>query len=163
MKGLPSSFLIVATAATRLTALFALTATLWACHGPESIATRDARQALAQLAYPAGAPYGPPIDIAAQRQGKTLHLYNRTPAIYRDHQLWLNRQYVNTVPVITIGTDNIIDLPQWVNRYAEPFPVGQWLTPDDAKSVVLAELYDPQNNQRHRLTLWPDDTEDDGR
>jgi len=146
-----------------LTPLLALALVLPACRAPESVAARDERRALASLAYPADAERGPDLDIAVERRGTSLALLNRTARVYRDQQLWLNRQYVNIVPVIAVGPGNTVALPKWVNRYAEPFPVGALLTPDDARAVVLAELYDPKANLLTPLTVWPDDTQDDGR
>jgi len=134
-----------------------------ACVAPEFTADRDERRALASLAYPADAERGPDLDIAVERRGETLALLNRTARVYRDQQLWLNRQYVNIVPVIAIGAGNTISLPAWINRYTEPFPVGALLTPDSARAVVLAELYDPQTNLITPLTVWPDNTQGNGR
>ncbi len=139
--------------------LLALLLTAPGCRAPESVAARDARQALAQLVYPADAPRGPNLDIAAERQGEYLAVFNRTAQVFRDHQLWINRQYVNHVPLINVGPNNALHLPRWVNQYAEPFPVGALLTPDKARSVVLAELYDPQTQLLTPLTVWPDKTQ----
>ncbi len=126
---------------------------------PESSAARDARLALARLAYPADAQRGPDLDIAAERHAETLTLLNRTARVYRDQQLWLNRQYVNHIPALQIGAGNRLHLPHFINRYAEPFPVATPLVPDKARAVVLVELYDPKNNLITPLTLFPDATQ----
>jgi len=146
-----------------LLVLLTLLAQVPACVAPESTAAREERLALASLVYPEDAQRGPDLDIAVERRGTTLALLNRTATVYRDRQLWLNRQYVNIVPVVAIGPGNTIDLPLWVNSYAEPFPVGRLLTPDAARAVVLAELYDPKTNLITPLTVWPDPTQDSGR
>lgn len=133
------------------------------CTAPESIAAHDARQALARLAYPTDAQRGPDLDISAERHGETLTVLNRTARAYRDHQLWLNRQYVNQIPRLHIGAGNRLHLPHFVNRYAETFPVATPLIPDKARSVVLAELYDPETNLITPLTVWPDGSQGSSR
>ena len=133
------------------------------CIAPESMAAREERLALAQLIYPVDAERGPDLDIAVERRGENLALLNRTARVYRDQQLWVNCQYVNIVPIIAVGPNNTIDLKRWVNQYAESFPVGAFLTPDDARAVVLAELYDPDTDLLTPLVVWPDNTQGDGR
>ena len=141
----------------------AVTLLLPGCIAPESMAVREERLALAQLIYPADAQRGPDLDIAVERRGENLALLNRTARVYRDQQLWVNCQYVNIVPVIAVGPNNTIDLNRWVNQYAECFPVGAFLTPDKARAVVLAELYDPDTDLLTPLVVWPDNTQGDGR
>ena len=138
--------------------LLALALLLTACTPPLTTSQRQQRERLSQLPYPADAAYGPDLDIAAVRDGSTLTLANRTASPYRDVQLWLNRQYVRELPVIRIGPDNRLDLDRFVNEHREPFPVGTLLAPDEAFPVVLAELYDPDTELKHRLLVWPDDT-----
>ena len=149
-----------------LTAVFALAVTsallLPGCIAPESMAAREERFALAQLIYPLDAERGPDLDIAVERRGENLSLLNRTARVYRDQQLWVNCQYVNIVPILTVGPNNTIDLNRWVNQYAECFPVGAFLTPDEARAVVLVELYDPDTNLLTPLVVWPDNTQGDG-
>ena len=142
----------------RLLVLLTLAAWLTACTPPLSTSQQQRRERLSQLPYPADAAYGPDLDIAAVRDGSTLTLANRTARPYREVQLWLNRQYVRELPVIRIGPDNRLDLTRFINEHEEPFPVGAFLTPDDAFPVVLAELYDPDTELKHRLLVWPDDT-----
>lgn len=129
------------------------------CTPPVTIGRERERQRLAQLTYPAEAPYGRDLDIVARRDGSTLTLINRTPDVYRDVVVWLNQQYVRDVTRISIGPapGNRYSLSRFINAYEEPFPVGTLLAPDAAFPVVLTELYNPRTNERHRLLTWPDD------
>lgn len=129
------------------------------CTTPVTINQQREREQYAQLDYPAQAEYGPNLDIVVRRRGERLRLVNRTAQPYVDHRLWLNQQFVRDLPRIRIGPDNEFDLTRWVNHYGEPFPVGTLLAPDDAEPVVLAELIDPDTGLRHRLLVWPDETE----
>lgn len=130
-----------------------------ACTPPLATTTREQRAALSQLPYPADASHGPDLDIVIKRDGKAIQLINRTARPYANSQLWLNQQYVRNVSAIRIGPDNRLALNRFINRHREPFPTGTFLAPDDAKPVLLAELYDPQTQLKHRLLVWPDDTE----
>ena len=126
--------------------LFALlgSASLVGCFAPESMATKETRRELARLVYPVDAPLGPDLDIIAERMGPILCLSNRTAAVYRDYQLWLNCHYVNTVPLIQIGSDNPLTLDRWVNNYGETFPVGSFLLPDQARALVWSSSTTPK-------------------
>lgn len=136
-----------------------LVTTLIGCAAPLPVSRQQERQRLAQLDYPAGAEHGPDLDIVVRRDGDRVTLINRTPQTYRDVRVWINQQYVRELAFIEIGPDNTLDLTRWINRHGEPFPVGTLLAPDKAFPVVLAELVDPETGLRHRLLVWPDETE----
>jgi len=70
-------------------------------------------------------------------------------------QLWLNRQWVRDSGTIQIGTDNLRELTDFINLYEEPYPVGTFLNPDQTAPLVLAELYNPRQDVRHRLVVRP--------
>ncbi len=108
-------------------------------------------QELSALRYPADATRGEDLDVLVIVKGQQLQLVNRTAKPYSDMQLWLNQQYVGTVRQIAIGTDNKLSLGNFVNFRGESYPTGSFLHPEDAFPVVMAELYDPQNNTRYRL------------
>ncbi|MEO0477492.1 MAG: hypothetical protein AAF085_16230 [Planctomycetota bacterium] len=110
---------------------------------------------LAALDYPENAPHGPDLDVLLVRSGGQVRLVNRTANIYGGMQLWLNRQYVRDSGTIQIGTDNLRVLTDFINLYEEPYPVGTFLNPDQTAPLVLAELYNPQQNIRHRLLVRP--------
>lgn len=110
---------------------------------------------LAELDYPEDAPHGPDLDLLLVRSGSQVRLVNRTPNSYAGMQLWLNRQYVRDSGTINIGTDNLRELTGFINLYKEPYPVGTFLNPDQTAPLVLAELYNPQQNIRHRLVVRP--------
>jgi hypothetical protein len=129
------------------------------CTPPASIGQRQERVRYAQLDYPAQAEYGPDLDIVVRREGKQIALINRTADRYTDARVWLNQQFVRDLARVEIGPDNRFDLSRWTNQHREPFPVGTLLAPDTAEPVVLAELLDPATGLRHRLTVWPDETE----
>lgn len=129
------------------------------CAAPLSMSEEQERQRLAQLDYPADAEHGPDLDVVVRREGARLTFINRTPRAYRDVRVWLNQQYVREIAAIEIGPDNKFDLSRWINQHREPFPVGSFLAPDAAFPVVLAELIDLDTGLRHRLLVWPDETE----
>lgn len=110
---------------------------------------------LAALDYPAEAPHGPDLDILLVRSGNQLRLVNRTAGTYSGMQLWLNRQWVADSGTIQIGTENLRTLTDFINLYEEPYPVGTFLNPDQTQPLVLAELYNPAEDVRHRLLVRP--------
>jgi hypothetical protein len=115
----------------------------------------EVREERAALRYPADAPYGPDLDVRLLRKGKIVRVVNREPRTFRDGQLWLNRQYVRPVEMLAIGNGNRFELSRFINRYEESFPLAELLAPDESAPLVLAELYDPEANVRHRLTVQP--------
>lgn len=142
-----------------MSVMLLLATLLTGCAAPLPVSERESRQRLSQLNYPADAEWGPDRDIVVRREGDRLTLINRTPQTYRDVRLWLNQQYVRELALIQIGPDNRFDLTRWINEHQEPFPVGSLLAPDKAFPVVLAEMIDPDTGLRHRLLVWPDETE----
>ncbi|MFN3165985.1 MAG: hypothetical protein ACE37H_02860 [Phycisphaeraceae bacterium] len=115
---------------------------------------------LSRLDYPADAPHQAHgdkdhLDIYLVRSGNDLRLVNRTANSVSGMQLWLNGQYVADSGTILIGTDNVRKLTDFVNRFKEPYPVGTFLNPDQTQPLVLAELYDPATQRRHRLLVRP--------
>ncbi|MEM6259360.1 MAG: hypothetical protein AAGI37_13835 [Planctomycetota bacterium] len=110
---------------------------------------------LAALDYPENAPHGPDLDVLLVRSGGQVRIVNRTPNTYGGMQLWLNRQYVRDSGTIQIGTGNLRLLTDFINLYEEPYPVGTFLNPDQTAPLVLAELYNPQQNVRYRLLVRP--------
>ena len=128
---------------------------------PGCSATRDATappqtiKRLAELDYPENAPHGPDLDVLLVRSGGQVRLVNRTANSYAGMQLWLNRQYVRDSGTIQIGTDNLRELTEFINLFEEPYPVGTFLNPDQTAPLVLAELYNPKQNVRHRLIVRP--------
>lgn len=114
-----------------------------------------ARQ-LAALTYPEDASRTPDLDILVQRDGGRINLINRSAHRLTGMQLWINRQYVGEVDVIEIGTGNSFSLDRFINRYQEAFPTAGLLSPDRTEPVTSAELYDPDTEQRYRLTVMPE-------
>ena len=97
-------------------------------------------QKLAGMPYPWEAQIHD-LDIVVVRDDAKIVLTNRTPAVYREVQLWLNQEYVSTIDEIPIGSPIKFNLEQFINQHKEPFPTGGLLTPDKTLPVVLAELY----------------------
>jgi hypothetical protein len=115
---------------------------------------------LSKLDYPADAPHlavdgEDHLDIYLVRSGNSLRLVNRTANSVTGMQLWLNHQYVADTGTIQIGTDNVRQLTDFINRFKEPYPVGTYLNPDQTQPLVLAELYDPEKRARYRLLVRP--------
>lgn len=111
---------------------------------------------LSRLPYPAEAVPGPDLDILVRQDGGTLKVKNRTPATYRDAQLWLNQQYVapvREIPIAAGGDQQSLPLNGFIDHHGEPYPVGGLLTPDRGFPVVLAELFVPATGQKHRLLV----------
>jgi hypothetical protein len=131
------------------------------CAEPTTQTDRQYRAELARLSYPADAQQGRPLDIHVVRRGQHVTLANRTPRRYQAMQLWLNEQYVARIETLAIGTDNTHRLSRFVNRHGERFPLPGLLSPRKTQPVVMAELYNPRTEQRHRLTVQPDATEDE--
>lgn len=110
---------------------------------------------LAKLDYPEDAAHGPDLDILLVRSGGQVRLVNRTAYNYAGMQLWLNRQWVADSGTVVIGTDNLRELTDFINRFKEPYPVGTLLNPDQTQPLVLAEFYNPVDKVRHRLVVRP--------
>lgn len=104
---------------------------------------------LAALPYPAAAPTRD-VDIILERDGSHVRMTNRTATAYEDVQVWLNREYVALVSAVAIGTGNRIPLSAFINRHGEPYPVGGFFSYDKNVPIVLAEIFDPKLEQRHR-------------
>lgn len=112
---------------------------------------------LSELPYPKDSDYGDDLDVVVVYdmnyfRSADVQLINREPRTVGPGLLWINQQYVTrlTEP-IEIGTNNYVSLTSLINYYREPFPVGLFFSPDKSQPVVLAELYDPQTDLRHRL------------
>jgi hypothetical protein len=111
---------------------------------------------LSKLPYPETAPYGDDLDIIVVQESGKVQVANRTPDAYEHVQLWLNQQYVNEVDEVAIGARNELPLAGFINYYKESFPRGEFLRPRRAAKVVLAEIYNPTTEQRHRLVVQPE-------
>jgi hypothetical protein len=122
---------------------------------------RDYRAALAQLSYPEQAQRGPSLKVYVVRDGGEVRLANASAKRYEGMQLWLNRRFVHRVDELAIGSGNRYDLARFVDRHGQTYPVAGLLSPQQTEPVVLAELYDPVTELRHRLTVQPDETEDE--
>lgn len=137
---------------------YALTATLVAlalggCANPKHRQVADPA-----APYPGDATEGPALDVVVTRDGDEIRLVNRTPSSYDDLQLWLNAQYVAPVERVDIGGENVMPLHQFINGYGEAYPAGTFLRPELSAKLVLAELYDPRANLRHKLIVQPPGT-----
>ncbi|MFI4861456.1 MAG: hypothetical protein ACIAXF_12345 [Phycisphaerales bacterium JB063] len=147
----------------RLSAALLLALAPLACVGcstyRETTASVDEVSRLAALDYPADVPYGPDLDILLVRSNADIRLVNRTPHNYNGMVLWLNQQYAAQAGSIRIGTDNVRTLTDFINRHREPYPVGTLLNPDQTDPLVLAELYNPALNIKHRLLVRPGNEE----
>jgi len=108
---------------------------------------------LAPLDYPQDAELGEDLDVIVRQRGNTLFLTNRTARPRVNQQLWLNQQWVGQPPTIPVGGTVTMELSRFVNDYGETFPLETFLTPEKGQAVVLAELFDPRSEQRHRLTV----------
>lgn len=108
--------------------------------------------------YPQQAAQGPDLDIVVVRHGDNIRLVNRTPRTYDNMELWLNQTYVRPIDHVAIGQDNVIALPEFINAYGEPYPVGSFLRPDRSRQLVLAEFHDREHGLRHRLVVQPPGT-----
>lgn len=134
-----------------LTAAVALATT--ACRNPHPKAEAKLAAELSRLVYPGQAPLGADLDVLVIRDGKHLTLANREPRSMDNVQIWLNQQWVTKVSRLSIGSQNRLDLRHFVNHYGEQYPTEGFLQPERSLRLVLAELYDPATNQRHRLSV----------
>ena len=121
----------------------------------DATASVDQVDRLAAMDYPKDAPYGPDLDILVIRSNADIRLVNRTANSYSGMVLWLNQQYAAQAGSVSIGTDNLRTLTDFINRHREPYPVGTFLNPDQTAPLVLAELYNPSLGVKHRLLVRP--------
>lgn len=101
--------------------------------------------------YPRNAAYGDDLDIVVNQARHSVSLLNREPRAFNNMQLWLNQQYVATIPQIPIGHGPSVDLISFKNRHDETFPEPAFLKPEKGYPVVSAELFNPDTGKRHRL------------
>ena len=141
--------------ATRSPCLRHIVALLFALPGCAAGPDPEFRLEMSQLPYPEEATYGDDLDLVITRHAWLIDLTNRTPRSYEDVQLWLNRQFVRRILRIDIGTGHRYALKEFINRYEESFPPGGFLRPEKGMPVVLAELYDPRTELKHRLLVQP--------
>jgi hypothetical protein len=113
-------------------------------------------QQLSQLVYPKDAPLGADLDIVIVRHGSEIQLVNRTARATPAGAIWLNQQYVGLSQGLRIGTENTMDLIKFINEHGEAYPVGAVFQPEKSYPLVLAELFDPNTAQRHRLLVRPE-------
>lgn len=123
------------------------------CRNPHPMADAKLAAELSPLVYPGEAPLGPDLDILVIRNGKHLTLANREPRSMDNVQIWPNQQWVANVSRLSIGSNNRLNLTHFVNHYGEQYPTAGFLQPERSLRLVLAELYDPESNQRHRLNV----------
>ena len=121
----------------------------------DATASAEQTDQLSAMDYPTDAPYGEDLDVLVVRSDADIRLVNRTARNYRGMVLWLNQQYAAQAGPVQIGTDNLLKLTGFINRYREPYPVGTFLNPDKTAPLVLAELYNPAEGVRHRLLVRP--------
>jgi len=114
------------------------------------------RTELSGLRYPADAKRAEPVDVRVVQDGGRLELANRTARRFENMQLWLNREHVQRVEAVSIGTGNRLSLDRFVNRHGERFPTPGLLRPQKGEEVTLAELYDPEADVRYPLIVQPE-------
>ncbi len=103
-------------------------------------------------AYPEDLPIGPALDIEVVRADrKHIVLDNRTARPYHGAMLWVNEQWGGQIEQVPIGKGKPIALVNLINHHAEPFPVGSFLEPDQARNVVLADLV--ADGEVHKLLV----------
>lgn len=103
--------------------------------------------------YPQKAPLGDDWNIIVKQSKDALHLTNQTPRSYQNVQLWVNQQYIADVPSIAIGSGTTVKLASFINQHHEIYPVPGFLTPDHSFPVLLCEIFDQADGQRHRLLV----------
>ncbi|MFP4145675.1 MAG: hypothetical protein ACLFV3_11085 [Phycisphaeraceae bacterium] len=110
---------------------------------------------LAELSWPEDAQLGPALELTAARDDDAVEIANRSEQEFSDVQLWLNRQYVRPLPGFAPGERRRFRLDTFVNSFREPFPTGGLLTPEKARPVLMAHLYDPATDTLYPLTVLP--------
>ena len=109
---------------------------------------------LSALTYPGGEEaIGEDLNMVARRDGRTLHIRSFEPRRLENMLCWVNQQWVGRLDAVEIGEDNTYDLLTFINEHGEHYPVGSFLSPDEAQRVVLVELVDPENGKRHRIVV----------
>ena len=112
-------------------------------------------QRLASFTYPESALHGKDFDILVIREGETLKVINQGPDSIRSMQLWLNQQYVKEIDMLPVGESNWA-LLSFINSFEESYPIGGFLAPDKSRPLLIAELYDPETGNIHRLVVQPE-------
>jgi len=102
--------------------------------------------------FPEDMAVGQAMDIEIIRADRRhIVIDNRTSVPYHDVTLWLNDQWGAEVEEIPIGRGDPIQLVQFMNHHAEPFPVGSFLEPDKSRTVVLGDLQ--ESGKIHKLLV----------
>lgn len=110
-------------------------------------------QDLAALQYPGEENKGESLDIIVEQQGDQLKVTNVAARGVESFQLWLNQQYVTVADKLAPGQTISLPMSGFINQYGEAFPTGSFLSPDKARPLVSADLYDPRTGQLHAVTV----------
>ena len=124
---------------------------LCSCHPP--LESSDEVTDLARMPYPAQVQQGEDLAIVLRRTGDHIEVTNTTAQSYENVWMWLNQRYVGQIDLLTLGTGNRYDLGRFVNSHGERYPRGGFLKPDKSFPIILAELYDPRAQRKHRLLV----------
>jgi len=102
--------------------------------------------------YPEQMEIGEPLEIEIVRVSrKRITIDNRTTQPWDGGRIWLNRQYGTVLDEIPVGQSDQIALVEFVNLHGEQFPVGTWLTPEESREVIAADL--EANGKLHKLIV----------
>ncbi len=98
-------------------------------------------EGVAKPRYPAELESGEDLAIEIIRTDRRrIVIDNRTARAYENVQLWLNEQYGARLEQLPIGRSGDIALEDFTNHFGEPFPTGSLLEPEDARTLVKADL-----------------------
>ena len=96
--------------------------------------------ALATRPYPAQASPARSIDIHVTRMGEYLELRNMTRRSFREFDLWINRRYVSTLPVLP--AHGLIEVSLWdfFDENGERINAGGFWITAERTIVYLVEI-----------------------
>lgn len=93
------------------------------------------------MTYPEDAAVGEPIDVQVIRlDRRNVRFDNRTTLVMQNVTVFLNHQYGAVLEQLPVGDSGPVALNQFVNEYAERYPVGSFLEPEKAQVLVLADV-----------------------
>jgi hypothetical protein len=93
------------------------------------------------MIYPEEAALGEPLDVQVIRlDRRNVRFDNRTTMAMQNVTVFLNHQYGAVLAELPVGDSGAVALNQFVNHYAERYPVGSLLEPEKAQVLVLADV-----------------------
>ena len=104
------------------------------CHPPRYLPEK------ATAAYPEHLHATSSTNIQAFRDGQWILIVNATATSYYEPKIWINQQYVSSIPELLAGETIVLSLWDFRNQLGESFNAGGLLRTSIPTPVRMAEI-----------------------